>query len=51
MLLLLFLLLSLQEGSWMLPQAENRPEIHCAARRVPLQGQNQDCTLLLFFRF
>jgi hypothetical protein len=35
----------------MLPQAENQPEMHCAARSTPLQRQNQDCTLDLFFVF
>jgi hypothetical protein len=33
----------------MLPQAEKRPEMRCAARWVRLRGQNQDCMLLCFF--
>ena len=31
-------------GSLMLPQAENRLEMHCAARSARRQGQNQHCT-------
>jgi hypothetical protein len=46
-----FLLLSTQEGSWMLPEAENQPEIHCAARWVRRATQNQHCTLHLFSCF
>jgi hypothetical protein len=35
----------------MLPRAENQPEMHCAARRVRLQGPNQHCMLHCFFVF
>jgi hypothetical protein len=37
--------ISSSEGSWMLPQAENQPEMHCAAPWVRLRGQNQHCML------
>jgi hypothetical protein len=42
-----------QGGYLMLPEAENRPEIHCAARWVRRAAWDQDCTLvfLCFFVF
>ena len=38
-------------GSLMLPQAENRLEMHCAARSARRQRQNQPCMLDAFWVF
>jgi hypothetical protein len=35
----------------MLFQAENQPEMHCAARSRRLRGQHQHCTLVFVFQF
>ena len=40
-----------KEGSLMLPEADNQPETHFAARRVRRQPQHQPCRLHLFFCF
>jgi hypothetical protein len=38
-------------ASWMLPRAENRLEMHCAARWVRRAAWNQDCILHGFYVF
>jgi hypothetical protein len=40
-----------QGGSWMLPQAEKRAEMRCAAPRVRGAAWKQDCTLACFCVF